>query len=131
MLWHISFWGFPGGSAVKNLSVNVGEAGLIPGSGWSSRERNGNTLQFSCLGNPTDRGTWRAYSSWGYNNKYILPDIFSHVSITYAYRIICFSYYEADLPLHLHVMKYYCYYLWDLLILKIFTLNTIIFLNSR
>ena len=30
--------------------------------GWedSSREGNGNPLQFSCLGNPTDRGAWRA-----------------------------------------------------------------------
>ena len=34
--------------------------GLIPGSGRSPGEGNGNPLQHSCLGNPTDRGAWRA-----------------------------------------------------------------------
>ena len=34
--------------------------GSIPGSGWSSGEGNGNPFQYSCLGNPMDRGTWRA-----------------------------------------------------------------------
>ena len=34
--------------------------GLIPGPGRSSGEGNGNLLQYSCLGNPMDRGTWRA-----------------------------------------------------------------------
>ena len=34
--------------------------GLILGLGRSSREGNGNPLQYSCLGNPTDRGAWRA-----------------------------------------------------------------------
>ena len=34
--------------------------GLIPGSGRSSGEGNRNPLQYSCLGNPTDRGVWRA-----------------------------------------------------------------------
>ena len=36
------------------------ETSLIPGSGRSSGERNGNPLQCSCLGNPMDRGAWRA-----------------------------------------------------------------------
>ena len=35
--------GFPGGSVVKNLSANVGDAGLIPGWGRFSREGNGNS----------------------------------------------------------------------------------------
>ena len=38
----------------------VGEPGLIPGSGRSSGEGNGNPLQCSCLGNPMDRGAWQA-----------------------------------------------------------------------
>ena len=42
--------GFPGGSVVKNLPVNAGDAGLIPGLGRSPGERNGNPLQYSCLG---------------------------------------------------------------------------------
>ena len=33
---------------------------LIPGSGRSPGEGNGNLLQYSCLGNPMDRGTWWA-----------------------------------------------------------------------
>ena len=34
--------------------------GSIPGSGGSPGEGNGNTLQYSCLKNPMDRGAWRA-----------------------------------------------------------------------
>ena len=48
---------------VKNLSANAGDAedlGLISGLGRSPGERNGNPLQCSCLGNPMDRGAWRA-----------------------------------------------------------------------
>ena len=44
--------GFLGGSVVKN--PNAGDAGLIPGSGRSPREGNGNPLQYTCLGNPKD-----------------------------------------------------------------------------
>ena len=56
----IKVLGFPGGSVVKNLPVNAGNLDLIPGSGRSPREGNGNPLQYSCLGNPTDREAWRA-----------------------------------------------------------------------
>ena len=52
--------GFPGGSVVKNLPVNAGDVGLILGSGRSPGEGNSNPLQYSCLGNPTDRGAWQA-----------------------------------------------------------------------
>ena len=52
--------GFPGGSVVKNPPANAGDKGSIPGLGRSPGERNGNSLQYSSLGNPTDRGTWRA-----------------------------------------------------------------------
>ena len=51
---------FPGDSVVKNLPANVGNLGLIPGSGRSPGEGHGNPLQYSCLGNPMDRGAWRA-----------------------------------------------------------------------
>ena len=49
---------FPGGSMVKNLSVNAGNTGSIPGSERSPGEGNGNPLQCSCLENPMDRGAW-------------------------------------------------------------------------
>ena len=49
-------WSFQGGSMVKNLPANAGDASLIPGSGRSPGEGNGNPLQYSCLVNPMDRG---------------------------------------------------------------------------
>jgi len=52
--------GFPNGSVVKNLPASAGHLGLIPGSGRSLGEGNGNPLQYSCLGNFMDRGAWRA-----------------------------------------------------------------------
>ena len=45
---------------VKNLPANAGNEGLIPGSGRSSGEGNGNPFQYSCLENPMDRGAWWA-----------------------------------------------------------------------
>jgi len=52
--------GFPGGSVVKNLPANVADVGLIPGSGRSPGEGNGNPLQYSGLENPMNRGPWQA-----------------------------------------------------------------------
>ena len=49
--------GFPGGAVVKNLPANAGDsrdAGLIPGSGRFSGERNGNPLHYFCLENSMD-----------------------------------------------------------------------------
>ena len=57
---------FPGDPGVKNPPANAGDAGLIPGSGRSSEERNGNLLQYSCLGNPTNRGP-AGYSPRGHD----------------------------------------------------------------
>ena len=48
---------------VKVLPASAGDArdtGLIPGSGRSPREGNGKPLQYSCLGNPMNRGPWWA-----------------------------------------------------------------------
>ena len=55
--------GFPGGTVVKNPSVNTGdsgETGLIPGSIRSPGEGNGNSIQYSCPENSMDRGAWQA-----------------------------------------------------------------------
>jgi len=49
-----------GGSEVKASACNVGDLGLIPGSGRSPGEGNGNPLQYSCLENPMDGGAWWA-----------------------------------------------------------------------
>ena len=55
--------GFPSDEMVKNRPTNVGDTGdtsLISGSGRSPGVGHGNPLQCSCLGNPMDRGAWRA-----------------------------------------------------------------------
>ena len=56
---HHNVLGFSGGSMLKNLPANAGDAGLMPGSGRSPGEGNGYPLQYSCLENPMDRGAWR------------------------------------------------------------------------
>ena len=60
-----------GGTVVKNLRADVGDLGLIPGSGRSPEVGNENPFQYSCLGNPLDTGAnyylWECYSInlWG------------------------------------------------------------------
>ena len=52
--------GFPGGSDGKESAYNVGDPSLIPGLGRYPGEGNGNPIQYSCLENSMDRGTWWA-----------------------------------------------------------------------
>ena len=49
---------FPGGSDRKAPAYNAGDPSSIPGLGRSPGEGNGNPLQYSCLENPMDGGTW-------------------------------------------------------------------------
>ena len=51
---------FPDGSVCKESAYNTGDLGSIPGLGRPPAEGNGNPLQYSCLGNPTDREAWWA-----------------------------------------------------------------------
>ena len=48
--------GFPGGSVGKESTRNAGDVGSIPGLGRSPGGGHGNSLQYSCLENPMDRG---------------------------------------------------------------------------
>ena len=48
----------PGSSVSKESACSAGDQGLDPGLGRSYGEGNGNPLQYSCLGNPKDRGAW-------------------------------------------------------------------------
>ena len=41
-------------------TANAGDAGFIPVLRGFPGEENGNPLQYSCLGNPRDRGVWWA-----------------------------------------------------------------------
>ena len=69
----------PGGSDGKESAYNAGRRpGFNPWVGRSSGEGTGNPLQHSCLGNPIDRGDWRAIvhrvarqldSTWQLNNN--------------------------------------------------------------
>ena len=52
--------GFPYSSVGKESACNAGDPGSVPGSGRSPGEGNGNSLQYSCLENPMDRGAWQA-----------------------------------------------------------------------
>ena len=52
--------GLPRWLSDKDSTCQGGDVGLIPGSGRSRGEGNGNPLQHSCLENPIDRGTWQA-----------------------------------------------------------------------
>ena len=54
--------GFPGGSVSKESTYNAGDPGLILGSGRTPGGGHGNPLQYSCLGNPKDRGAMGSQS---------------------------------------------------------------------
>ena len=51
--------GFPDGTRGKESAYNAENADLTPGLGRSPGEGNGNPFQYSCLGNPMDRGAWQ------------------------------------------------------------------------
>ena len=79
---------------------------LIPGSGKSPGEGNDNLIQYSCLGNPMDRGTWRAtvhevaksltklsmHTQFFWNYKLKLGDIVSYIHAQEKLVMITFSY---------------------------------------
>ena len=56
-------FGLPASSDGKESACSAGDSkdeSSIPGSGRSLGEGNGNPLQYSCLENPMDRGSWQA-----------------------------------------------------------------------
>ena len=56
---------FLGGLVLKNLPADAGDVSLIPGSGRSPGEGNGNPLQDSCLENPMEGGAMEGYNPRG------------------------------------------------------------------
>ena len=60
--FELLLWGFPGGSNSKKSACNAGDLSLIPASGRLPGERNGNSLQYSCLEDSMDKGAWQGYS---------------------------------------------------------------------
>ena len=87
---------FPGGSDGKASAYNVGELGSIPGSGRSPGEGNGNPLQYSCLENPMDGGTWLGYSPWSRKESDMTERLHSLTrKVPHSVRLerrICFSF---------------------------------------
>ena len=72
-----SVMGVPGGSVVKDLPAGIGDTrdmGLISGLGKSPGVGNDNPLQYSCLENSMDRGTWRAAVHWVAKSQTQLTD---------------------------------------------------------
>ena len=61
--------GFPSGSDGKQSACNVGGPGLIPGSGRSPGEGNGNSLQYSCLENPMNGRSLVSPNPWGHKKS--------------------------------------------------------------
>ena len=79
--WALAVSGFPGDSGVKNPPANAGDSGLIPGSGRSPGDGNGNPLQYPCVEHPMDRRAWLATDHgveketdviWGLNHHHKL-----------------------------------------------------------
>ena len=66
--------GFPGALDGKESACNAGDPGSIPGLGRSPGERNSNPLQYSCLGNPMNRGAWQATVHGATKNQTWLRD---------------------------------------------------------
>ena len=56
----MAMMGFPDGSDSKESACNAGDLGSNPGLGRSPGGGNGNSVQYSCLKNPIDRGAWHA-----------------------------------------------------------------------
>ena len=101
-LYILYIYGFPGGSDSKESACNTGNPGLIPGSGRSPGEGNGNPFQYSCLENPMDRGAWQASvhghrvgHNWEINQLTLLlshTHIYIFYTHTYIYLLVLLRY---------------------------------------
>ena len=71
VFWSTRFLRAPGDSVVKNPPANAEDVGSVPGLGRPPAEGNDNPVQYSCLGNPMDRGarwaTVRGIAKSGHN----------------------------------------------------------------
>ena len=112
--------GFPSGLDGKEFVCNAGDPSLIPGLGRSPGEGNGYSFQFSCMGNPMDRGAWWA-TVHGITKSRIWPSdqhIFLNILFLYGlsqdseYSFLCYI-----------VGPYYLFILYIILCVKPFKRN--------
>ena len=78
---------FPGGSDGKVSACNGGDLSSIPGLGRSPGEKNDNPLQYSCLENPMDGGTWQATVHGVAKSRTWL----SNFTVTFFFSILCYT----------------------------------------
>ena len=98
--WHI--W-LPRWLSGKEFICNAGDLGLIPGSGRSPREGNSKLLQYSCLGNPMDRGALAGYSPWGHK-EWDTTQQLNNKKLTY--NIILISGVQHNDSVFLYILKW-------------------------
>ena len=111
---------FPGGSDGQVSFYNAGDLGSIPGSVRSPGEGNGNPIQYYCLENPMDRGTWQATIQW-INNKVLLYSTGSYIQYpminhngkeyeksiyTYYTYVYIYSIYIYTIYVYIHTYMY-------------------------
>ena len=97
--------GFPPDSVVKNPPANAWHKGVvswIPGSGRFPGEWNGNPLQYSCLGNSTDREAWWAAVYWftrvGYDSvtkQQVTPNFSCFILKQFSWNYTCVLNYKV------------------------------------
>ena len=75
---------FPDGAEGKEPACNAGDPGLIPGSGRSPGEGNGNPLQYSCLEDPHGQRRLAGYSPWGHEEADTTERLHVYVTFTNA-----------------------------------------------
>ena len=71
-------FGLPSWLSSKETSCNTGDLGSIPGLGRSPGGGNGYPLQYSCLENSMDRGSWRPIVQWGHKESHMTECIHIH-----------------------------------------------------
>ena len=85
----VLIWGFPGGTSGKEPPANagdVGDVGSIPGSGRSPGGERGNSLQYSCLESPMERGPLQAAVHRVAQNQTQLKQLRSQASNSLFYQ---------------------------------------------
>ena len=71
---NLQFLGFPGGSVLKNLPANAGDADSVVRLGKSARRGNGSPLQYCCLGSPTEEVWWATVHGVAKKGQILLSD---------------------------------------------------------